>query len=187
NLLVQMRTQIKKLHQKLKTTTVYFTHDQIEAMTLADKIVVMRDGRIEQIGRPLDVYDAPANLFVAGFIGSPSMNFLKGKVVARQGRPAVVTDQGIELPLEDTKAKEGQAVVYGIRPEHITIGDGGIPVDVSVSESTGSETLIFGRVGGEPIDALIRERMQDAPGRTVPFQIDTRSVHLFDQATGQRL
>jgi multiple sugar transport system ATP-binding protein len=184
---VTMRVEIKELHQRLRTTTVYVTHDQIEAMTMANKIVVMRNGRVEQVGKPLELYDRPANLFVAGFIGSPAMNFLQGKITMRSGKQIVTTDEGIELPLQGVKAEEGRAVTYGVRPEHITIGEGGIPVAVSVFEPTGSETLIFGRVGGVPIDALIRERIEDEPGKTMPFRIDTRKVHVFDSATGQRL
>ncbi|MFL5012038.1 ABC transporter ATP-binding protein [Rhizobium sp.] len=184
---VTMRVEIKELHQRLKTTTVYVTHDQIEAMTMANKIVVMRDGRVEQIGKPLDLYDFPVNLFVAGFIGSPSMNFLQGRIAIRDGRKIVVTDQGIALPMADTNADEGRAVTYGIRPEHITIGEEGVPVEVSVFEPTGSETLIFGRTGGVPIDALIRERIEVHPGRTMYFHIDPRRAHIFDRETGQRL
>lgn len=184
---VTMRVEIKELHQRLKTTTVYVTHDQIEAMTMANKIVVMRDGRVEQIGKPLDLYDFPVNLFVAGFIGSPSMNFLQGRIAIRDGRKIVVTDQGIALPMADTNADEGRAVTYGIRPEHITIGEEGVPVEVSVFEPTGSETLIFGRTGGVPIDALIRERIEVDPGRTMYFHIDPRRAHIFDRETGQRL
>ncbi|MBY5610449.1 sn-glycerol-3-phosphate ABC transporter ATP-binding protein UgpC [Rhizobium leguminosarum] len=184
---VTMRVEIKELHQRLKTTTVYVTHDQIEAMTMANKIVVMRDGRVEQIGKPLDLYDFPVNLFVAGFIGSPSMNFLEGRIATRDGRKIVVTDQGIALPMADTNADEGRAVTYGIRPEHITIGEEGVPVEVSVFEPTGSETLIFGRTGGVPIDALIRERIEVDPGRTMYFHIDPRRAHIFDRETGQRL
>ncbi|MBY3106193.1 sn-glycerol-3-phosphate ABC transporter ATP-binding protein UgpC [Rhizobium laguerreae] len=184
---VTMRVEIKELHQRLKTTTVYVTHDQIEAMTMANKIVVMRDGRVEQIGKPLDLYDFPVNLFVAGFIGSPSMNFLQGRIATRDGRKVVVTDQGIALPMADTNAEEGRAVTYGIRPEHITIGEEGVPVEVSVFEPTGSETLIFGRTGGVPIDALIRERIEVDPGRTMYFHIDPRRAHIFDRETGQRL
>jgi len=184
---VTMRVEIKELHQRLKTTTVYVTHDQIEAMTMANKIVVMRDGRVEQIGRPLDLYDRPVNLFVAGFIGSPAMNFLQGKVATQGGKQVVLTGQGIALPLEGVTVEDGRAVTYGIRPEHITIGEGGIPVDVSVFEPTGSETLIFGRVGGVPIDALLRERIEEEPGKTMLFRIDPRRAHIFDQVTGQRL
>ncbi|MEZ2128825.1 MULTISPECIES: ABC transporter ATP-binding protein [unclassified Sinorhizobium] len=184
---VTMRVEIKELHQRLKTTTVYVTHDQIEAMTMASKIVVMRDGRVEQVGKPLELYDYPANLFVAGFIGSPAMNFLQGRIASRDGRQVVITDQGVALPVDRVNAEEGKAVIYGIRPEHITIGEDGVPVEVSVFEPTGSETLIFGRLAGAPIDALIRERIEEAPGRTMHFRIDPRRVHIFDQATGRRL
>jgi multiple sugar transport system ATP-binding protein len=184
---VSMRVEIKELHQRLKTTTVYVTHDQIEAMTMANKIVVMRDGRVEQIGRPLDLYDRPANLFVAGFIGSPSMNFLKGRIALREGRQVVETAEGIALPLDGVQAETGRDVTYGIRPEHISLGEGGIPVRVSVFEPTGSETLVFGRLGGTPIDALVRERIDGTPGETLGFRIDPRRAHVFDSATGNRL
>ncbi|MEI6800312.1 MAG: ATP-binding cassette domain-containing protein, partial [Pseudomonadota bacterium] len=184
---VQMRVEIKELHRRLNTTIIYVTHDQIEAMTMADKIVVMRDGRVEQIGKPLDLYDRPSNQFVAGFIGSPAMNFMTGKVASRDGRQFVLTDAGIHLPLEGTAHPDGHAVTYGIRPEHIAIGEGGIPVDVSVLEPTGSETLIFGRMGGVPIDAVVRDRIDAEPGQSLPFRIDPRRAHLFDQATGQRM
>ncbi|MCX7645172.1 MAG: sn-glycerol-3-phosphate ABC transporter ATP-binding protein UgpC [Rhodobacteraceae bacterium] len=184
---VSMRVEIKELHQRLRTTTVYVTHDQIEAMTMAHKIVVMRDGRVEQIGRPLDLYDRPANLFVAGFIGSPAMNFLEGRLATRDGRRVVETADGTALPLEGAAAEDGRRVTYGIRPEHISVGEGGIPVKVSVFEPTGSETLIFGRLGGQLIDALVRDRIEGEPGQTLPFRIDPRRAHLFDTATGVRL
>lgn len=184
---VTMRVEIKELHQRLKSTIVYVTHDQIEAMTMASKIVVMRDGKVEQVGKPLELYDFPANIFVAGFIGSPSMNFLQGCIETHDGRKVVVTDQGIVLPVENVRANDGMAVTYGIRPEHITIADQGVPVEVSVFEPTGSETLIFGRAGGVPIDALIRERIEADPGRTMHFRIDPRRAHIFDRETGQRL
>ena len=184
---VTMRVEIKELHQRLKTTTVYVTHDQIEAMTMAHKIVVMRDGRVEQVGRPLELYDRPANLFVASFIGSPSMNFMKGKTVTRGGRKFVEMAGEILLPLESASVEDGRAVTYGIRPEHISIGEGGIPVKVSVFEPTGSETLIFGRLGGVPIDALVRERIDGEPGQTLNFLIDPRNAHVFDDETGKRL
>ena len=121
---VQMRAEIKELHQRLKTTTVYVTHDQIEAMTMADRIVVMRDGVVEQIGAPLDLYDRPATLFVASFIGSPSMNLLKG-TVAVKGKPVFVTEGGVELPLKSAPPNiDGRPCIYGIRPEHLAIGGG---------------------------------------------------------------
>src|SRR5689334_5594274 len=154
---VQMRTEIKELHQRLKTTTIYVTHDQIEAMTMADKIVVMRDGRIEQVGAPLELFDRPANLFVAGFIGSPSMNLLKGTV--RKGEKPVVDIAGTAFPMPASGAAEdGQAVVYGVRPEHLEIHPDGVGSKVSVVEPTGSETLAFVRFGEGEMVALFRER-----------------------------
>jgi multiple sugar transport system ATP-binding protein len=184
---VTMRLEIKELHQRLKTTVVYVTHDQIEAMTMADKIVVMRDGRVEQIGAPLDLYDRPENVFVAGFIGSPSMNFLHGKVTARGGTKAFVSGGGLTLPLPQTSATEGQEVTYGIRPEHIRIGAGGVPMNVVVVEPTGSETQVFAKAGTELVDAMVKERIRARPGEAIGFVIDPADVHLFDRKSQQRL
>ena len=143
-----MRTEIKELHQRLKTTTVYVTHDQIEAMTMADKIVVMHDGIVEQIGAPLDLYDKPGNLFVAGFIGSPAMNFLHGKVKAN-GTAGFEGPNGVKLPLAAAPAaSDGRPAVYGIRPEHFTIADDGAEAEIVVVEPTGSETQVFAKIGG---------------------------------------
>lgn len=184
---VTMRVEIKELHQRLKTTIVYVTHDQIEAMTMADKIVVMRDGRVEQIGAPLDLYDNPANVFVAGFIGSPSMNFVHGKIAVQDGRKQFLSDGGLALPLPDTTAPEGQPVTYGVRPEHIHIGPEGIPVKVVVVEPTGSETQVFAKANGEMLDAIVKDRISARPGSEIGFQIDTSRVHLFDRKTEQRI
>src|SRR6478735_7640819 len=134
---VQMRLELQQLHRRLKTTSLYVTHDQVEAMTMADKIVVMRDGRVEQVGAPLDLYDNPSNTFVAGFIGSPAMNFIKGKV---DSPGTFLAEGGARLPLPAVAVEPGRALVYGIRPEHIDIGEGGVPARVSVLEPTGSET-----------------------------------------------
>ncbi len=129
---VAMRTEIKELHQRLKTTTVYVTHDQIEAMTMADKIVVMHDGVVEQMGTPLELYDTPANQFVAGFIGSPAMNFLKGKVKSN-GSAGFEGPNGVKLPLKSAPANsEGRPAVYGVRPEHFTIADDGAEAEIVV-------------------------------------------------------
>ena len=184
---VAMRVEIKELHQRLGTTIIYVTHDQIEAMTMADKIVVMRDGRVEQMGAPLDLYDNPSNVFVAGFIGSPSMNFVKGKVDTRDGNQVFVADGGAVLPVEGVAAGSGQPAVYGIRPEHIEIGEGGVMARVSVLEPTGSETQIFARIGEDALDAIVKDRVQVKPGDVIPFRIDPRRAHLFDGATGARL
>ncbi|MBZ9897289.1 MULTISPECIES: sn-glycerol-3-phosphate ABC transporter ATP-binding protein UgpC [unclassified Mesorhizobium] len=180
---VQMRTEIKELHQRLKTTTIYVTHDQIEAMTMADKIVVMRDGRIEQVGAPLELFDRPANLFVAGFIGSPSMNLLKG--VARKGGVDIA---GALFPVAPgSAAEEGRAVVYGVRPEHLEIHADGVPAKISVVEPTGSETLVFLRFGDGEMVALFRERHDFKPGDTLKLRPRLDHIHLFDAETGKRL
>ena len=184
---VAMRTEIKELHQRLKTTTVYVTHDQIEAMTMADKIVVMHDGIVEQIGTPLDLYDKPDNQFVAGFIGSPAMNFLKGKVKVN-GTATFEGPNGVKLPLgAATAASDGRPSVYGIRPEHFTIADDGAEAEIVVVEPTGSETQVFAKLGGEEIVAVFRERHQFNPGEKVRLKPDPMLVHLFDEATGKRL
>ncbi len=184
---VTMRVEIKELHQRLGTTIVYVTHDQIEAMTMADKIVVMRDGRVEQIGAPLDLYDNPANIFVAGFIGSPSMNFVHGQIVNEGGVRQFRSDNGLMLPLPDTSAPDGTKVTYGIRPEHITIADHGVPLRVVVVEPTGSETQVFAKHGTDFIDAMVKDRFKAAPNSEVRFAIDPANVHLFDRETEQRL
>ncbi|TPK90823.1 MULTISPECIES: sn-glycerol-3-phosphate ABC transporter ATP-binding protein UgpC [unclassified Mesorhizobium] len=180
---VQMRTEIKELHQRLKTTTIYVTHDQIEAMTMADKIVVMRDGHIEQVGAPLDLFDRPANLFVAGFIGSPSMNLLKG--VMRKGGVDIA---GTMFPLvPNNVVEEGRGVVYGVRPEHLEIHPDGVPAKISVVEPTGSETLVFLRFGEGEMVALFRERHDFRPGDTLKLRPRLDHIHLFDAETGTRL
>ena len=184
---VQMRTEIKELHQRLKTTTVYVTHDQIEAMTMADKIVVMHDGLVEQIGAPLELYDRPANLFVAGFIGSPAMNTLKGTVRAN-GKLEFEGPGGIRLPLSTApQGSDGRSAIYGVRPEHFMLGDDGADAEVQVVEPTGAELQVVAKMGGEDIIAVFRERHQFKPGDKIRLKPDPRVVHLFDDATGQRL
>ena len=188
---VQMRIEIKELHQRLKTTTIYVTHDQIEAMTMADKIVVMLDGLVEQIGAPLELYDRPNNLFVAGFIGSPAMNFIKGTIRAN-GAASFSGPNGVRLPLNVAPANtDGKPAVYGIRPEHFAIGDDGAEAEVQVIEPTGSETQVVAKIGGQEngqdIIAVFRERHPFKPGDKIRLKPDPRLVHLFDEATGQRL
>jgi multiple sugar transport system ATP-binding protein len=186
---VAMRTEIKALHQRLGTTIIYVTHDQIEAMTMADKIVVMHDGIVEQIGAPLELYDNPANVFVAGFIGSPSMNFLNGRIRSNGGGPVVETKSGVVLPLAGAPAaSEDKPVVYGIRPEHFTLADDGAEAVVSVVEPTGSEIQIFAEMDNQPIVAVFRERHDFQPGQTIRLKPDPALVHLFDGGErGQRL
>ncbi|MEM8871819.1 MAG: sn-glycerol-3-phosphate ABC transporter ATP-binding protein UgpC [Pseudomonadota bacterium] len=180
---LQMRTEIKELHQRLATTTVFVTHDQIEAMTLADKIVVMQAGRIEQIGSPLDMYDRPQNIFVATFIGAPAMNLLRGVV-----RGGSVEVHGAALPLPaDVTTAEGQDVTYGVRPEHLDLSEAGLPVEVAVVEPTGPETLVFTRCRGQEVIASLRDRQNLHPGQAVHLAPRRDHVHLFDTHTGVRL
>ncbi|TCL03331.1 ABC transporter ATP-binding protein [Sodalis ligni] len=184
---VQMRTEIRALHQRLRTTTVYVTHDQIEAMTMADKIVVMNMGNIEQVGSPLALYDRPDNLFVAGFIGSPAMNLFEGNVCGDAA--CVRTEQGLELPIPDNlRVAAGQLVVYGVRPEHFAIAErGGFICHVEVIEPTGSETLVTLRSGESQIVATFRERLNLDPGAAVRLLPNVEAVHLFDAASGRRI
>jgi multiple sugar transport system ATP-binding protein len=178
---VQMRSEIRELHQRLSTTTVYVTHDQIEAMTMADRIVVMREGRIAQMGAPLELYDQPANTFVAAFIGSPSMNLIEG--VAKGGK---FEAEGLSVPLPPG-ASEGRAVTLGIRPEHLQLADQGIAATVVVVEPTGSETHVVLRAGPRELVAVFRERLSFAPGQPVTLAPQPGLVHLFDTASGNRI
>jgi multiple sugar transport system ATP-binding protein len=186
---VQMRTEIKELHQRLKTTSVYVTHDQIEAMTMADRIVVMHDGVVEQVGDPLDLYDEPANLFVAGFIGSPAMNFIDA-TIRRNGSVSAVAAEGTQLPLPATTGgRDGQSVVYGIRPEHLDLvdGAGGLPAEVVVVEPTGAEILVFTHLAGQEVAVVFKERHRFHPGDKISLAPHPGTIHLFDKATGDRI
>ncbi len=182
---VQMRAEIKDLHQRLNTTTIYVTHDQIEAMTMADKIVVMHGGHVEQIGAPLELYDRPANLFVAGFIGSPAMSFIKGHVDG-----AFFRANGVALPLPPgcgrASAKAG-GTIYGIRPEHWRIDRGGLAATVTLVEPTGSETQVLARLGDTSVLCSFRERVVARPGETIHLVPEAGKAHLFDEPTGARL
>ena len=171
---VQMRAEIKELHQRLKTTTIYVTHDQIEAMTMADRIVVMRDGVIQQIGSPLDLYDRPQNVFVAGFIGSSSMNFIVGELADGGFR----TTDDIVLPVPKTA---GTPTTYGIRPEHLHLDPDGLAVELVVVEPMGSETQVVARLGSQQIVAIFRERFNGRPGDTIRVRPDISVVQLFGQ------
>jgi multiple sugar transport system ATP-binding protein len=184
---VAMRTEIKELHQRLKTTTIYVTHDQIEAMTLADRIVVMHDGLVEQVGAPLELYDRPQNLFVAGFIGSPAMNFLNGTIRAN-GAPQFESASGARLPLATAPSgSDGRRAIYGIRPEHFVLAEDGAEAEVLVVEPTGSELQIAAKIGGDDVIALFRERHDFKPGDKIRLKPDPRLAHLFDEPSGQRL
>jgi len=181
---VQMRSEIKDLHQRLKVTTVYVTHDQIEAMTMADKIVVMNHGRIEQAGAPLELYDRPANLFVAGFIGSPAMNMLPGRIKDKK----FIDGGGTSWPLPPVHAgREGAEVVYGIRPEHLRLDPNGIQATIQVVEPTGSETQVILRIGEISVMGAFRERIAANHGDMLAVSPELDLVHLFDKASGQRI
>ncbi|MCB1432189.1 MAG: sn-glycerol-3-phosphate ABC transporter ATP-binding protein UgpC [Alphaproteobacteria bacterium] len=183
---VAMRAEIKELHQRLKVTTVYVTHDQVEAMTMADRIVVLHDGIIEQVGTPLELYDSPANLFVAGFIGSPAMNMFRGRIRAGAA-PHFEAMDGTRLPLASAPAgADGRDAVYGIRPEHLHLG-GDLQAKVTVVEPTGAETQVLAKLGGEKLTGVFRERVTTKPGELLAMSPDLSLVHLFDAKTGSRL
>lgn len=188
---VQMRTEIKELHQRLGTTIVYVTHDQIEAMTMADKIVLMHDGMVEQIGPPLELYDRPQNLTVAGFIGSPAMNFLVGTLARSEEGAIVETVDGFRLPVpKDSKSTPGRRVVYGIRPEHLELAPNGsapMPLTVSVVEPTGADIQVVCRVRDGEISAVFKERHDFRSGQEIGFRPIVENVHLFDADTGRRI
>jgi multiple sugar transport system ATP-binding protein len=180
---VQMRSEIKLNHARLKTTTVYVTHDQIEAMTMADRIVVMQSGRIEQVGTPLELYDRPANTFVAGFIGSPAMNFLPGTVT----EAGVALDDGTVLSHVQAGAAAGTKVTAGIRPEHFELAPGGLSGEVLTIEPTGAETQVLVKLAGSDVLASFRDRFGVAPGETISLLPQADKIHLFDAASGLRI
>ena len=184
---VQMRTEIKALHQRIETTTVYVTHDQIEAMTMADVIVILKDGRIEQVGSPLEIYDSPANLFVAEFIGSPAMNLLRGKVQAVNGKPTLGLGGGMAIALPAlAEATPGRDIILGIRPEHLrpTMGEG-LQAIVNVIEPTGAETHIYAKLGEHEVRAITGDRLPLKAGQAVNLAAAPDRLHLFDAETGK--
>ncbi|WP_170604948.1 ABC transporter ATP-binding protein [Ruegeria arenilitoris] len=184
---IQMRAEIRELHQRLATTTIYVTHDQIEAMTMADQIVVMNSGNIEQIGAPLELYDRPANTFVAGFIGAPSMNFLDA-VVSKNGSAAVANVLGAGLPIHEPDGLvDGQKITLGIRPEDTTLSGDGVQGEIMVVEPTGSETHLVIRSDGRDYVSIVRERQAFSPGQSVSISADPSKIHLFESDTGQRI
>jgi len=184
---VQMRTEIKELHLRLQTTSIYVTHDQIEAMTMADKIVVMNGGRVEQIGTPLDLYDEPANLFVAGFIGSPAMNFLTGKLVSAGAGRGVQIAAGFVLPAPANAEADGRDVIIGVRPEHFDIGEPCVKAQVVVVEPTGADTQVYCRIAGQDVTAVSRARHTFRPGDNIDLKPVEGKSYLFDPASGARI
>ncbi|MCR6501313.1 sn-glycerol-3-phosphate ABC transporter ATP-binding protein UgpC [Shinella sp. CPCC 101442] len=184
-----MRAEIKSLHRRLATTIVYVTHDQVEAMTMADRIVVMNGGHIEQIGRPLDLYDNPQSTFVAGFIGSPSMNLLNGRFDTLGARDIFRLDDGTALPMPAGTSKQGSTKgVYGIRPDYLKLSTGevGFPAKIVVVEPLGSETQITATVGDQTVVILSHDRVSVEPDETIFLAPQVERVCLFDEA-GRRI
>jgi multiple sugar transport system ATP-binding protein len=189
NLRVQMRIEITKLHQDLKSTMIYVTHDQVEAMTMADKIVVLHAGLIEQVGSPLELYHRPNNMFVAGFIGSPKMNFVKGTASpVRGGKIAISLPGGTKITLADqgTKVNKGQAVMLGVRPEHITIGtknDGELKGTLRIAEYLGSETMFYASLADGTDFSVKADGLTKAKsGVEIRFGVPAAACHLFDSS-----
>ena len=184
SLRVQMRAEIKKLHQSLGTTMIYVTHDQIEAMTMADKVVVLRDGRVEQTGKPLDLYDQPLNRFVASFIGSPAMNFFSVSVADNNS----LDIDGIATGLKLSDPSMSDKLILGVRPEHIHLSSGGIPCQVSLIEPTGAEThLELTLENGQNFIAVLHDRVRATPGDILNIEFDPAGLHLFNASSEKAL
>ncbi len=184
---VQMRIEIKRLHQTIRTTCIYVTHDQVEAMTLADRLIVMNAGRAEQIGSPMDIYNRPATQFVAGFIGSPAMNMLPGRVVA-DGRSIEIAG-GVCLPLAAALGP-GRDIVLGIRPEHLEPAPGGaLGLTVDMVEALGADTVVHGHLGSDGATIMVRlpGSTPVREGQTIALAVAADHLHIFDAAGGQRL
>jgi multiple sugar transport system ATP-binding protein len=187
---VQMRGEIKALHKKVRTTAIYVTHDQIEAMTLADKVVVMNKGHIEQQGTPLELYQRPANLFVAGFIGSPAMNFLPAKLESSASGMVGRLGDGSALPVPGPSgAMAGRSVILGIRPEHIELGTGapGLQGRVDYLEPTGAQTQVSLQLAGQAVVAFAEGIFNAPVDASIPVSVPRDAIHLFDAASGQAL
>ncbi len=188
-----MRLEMKKLHQRLGVTTVYVTHDQVEAMTLADRVVVMNGGHIEQIGTPDDVYHSPASLFVAGFIGAPTMNLIPAR---RSGERELRLGSAPDaLPIRVRALPDREDLVFGLRPEDVEVATGDrapdgyvdVPARVEVVEPLGADTLVFTTVAGHPVAARVRPEVRPAPGSSVNLRCNLQRMHLFDTGTGRSL
>ena len=189
---VMMRNQIKEIHYEVKTTTVYVTHDQIEAMTMADKIVVLNGGIVEQVGSPDELYDLPNNTFVASFIGSPSMNQIHGKVVSEKGKKYFQSkDNSLFLLPENANISEGQEIIYGFRPEHVDINqsasEDAINLKVKVDQPTGSQSLVFANVGDQEICLDVPKSHLLKPGNEFKMSPQLDNIHIFDSETGKRI
>ncbi len=187
---VHMRIEIKALHQRLSATSIYVTHDQVEAMTMADRIIVMREGNIEQIGTPTHIYDRPVNRFVAEFVGAPAMNFISGKVSAVGDKTAVTLDNDATIVLANPLSADadGRRVDVGVRPEHIDLGEtGDLSIPVELVEPMGRETLIYGRLGTDQLCIAPGKRHDFKPGDTAKICLQRDQIHVFDTESGARL
>jgi multiple sugar transport system ATP-binding protein len=187
---VQMRSEIKALHQKVQTTSIYVTHDQIEAMTLADRIVVLNQGKIEQQGTPIELYRKPANLFVAGFIGSPAMNFLDGTVEGVDGAPAVRLKDSTPIRIAgERRVKAGQSVKVGLRPEHLSLASGGSPLSgqTLLVEPTGAQTHVLFDLAGEQVTAVVDGEAPVRYGQPLNVSVSPEQVYVFDASSGLAL
>lgn len=183
-----MRKEVKLLHQRLKTTSIYVTHDQTEAMTMADRIVVMNAGRIEQIGTPLELYNKPDNLFVAGFIGAPQMNLLSGEAIVKASGAKIKIGADQLALSSKIQIEDGQKIVLGIRPEHLqTAKKGAIKAVVEVVEPMGNETHVTSKLGQDEIILIEGAQIDTRPGETIALAFDIENAHIFDQKTGRRI
>ena len=183
------RTEIARLHQRLGATMVYVTHDQVEAMTLGQRIVVLDAGRIQQIDTPMALYERPANLFVAGFLGSPAMNVLEGELRAADGLRLVLDGQG-EVPLPGAEVPQawlGRRVAMGVRPEHLLPAGEGLQARVEVVEPVGSEAFLHLDSGGRALVSRLAPQALPAPGTDLHLRADPAHLHFFDPADGMRL
>lgn len=186
---VQMRTEISKLHQRLKTTTIYVTHDQTEAMTMATRIVIMKDGVIQQVGTPKEVYDQPVNMFVAGFIGSPAMNFFPGRI---EGEYFVTGGTRLKIPAAAMpEGWDQKAVIIGLRPEHIShqpiVDETTVSVKLDVVELMGSEYMVYGKLEDHPFVGRVEANMELESGTVFPMTFDLEKARFFDSETEIRI
>jgi len=189
---VQMRLEIRRLHEDLKITSIYVTHDQVEAMTLGDRLVVMKDGVVEQIGTPLEIYQRPRTIFVAGFIGSPSMNFLPARLDSRGRGIELSGGETLPLPDESLSARGGRQVTLGIRPEHLVVTEESsaqVHLKVDMIEALGADTVVHGHLGEDRRLVTVRVPgvMKVATAETLPLRCDPERLHLFDPESGARL
>jgi len=184
---VEMRSEIKRLHQRLGATIIYVTHDQVEAMTMADRIALMNKGAVEQLGSPLELYDRPANAFVARFIGSPPMNLIAGRLRKNDGRATFITENGDSLPLDMAAAPDAaeKELLLGVRPEYFLLTEQGLPVTVTLVEPLGSETQLLCQYGDAAMTVLLRDRVSVRQGDRIHLAPEPGRPLLFDSSTGQ--